>query len=77
MSRVATMPAMTQWARQRGDVLAEWHLLGDPRQTNAGLVIAACGTNLGDDWSKLERVEDESVVGNRCAVCQGIALRRV
>ncbi len=71
------MPAMSQWARRRGDLLAEWHLLGDPRQTNAGRVIAACGTNLGDDWSKLERDDDETIVGNRCAACQGISLRWV
>jgi hypothetical protein len=68
---------MTQWARQRGDFIAEWHLLGEPRQTGAGVIVAACGLSLGEEWSRLERIEDECVVGNRCAACQGIALRWV
>ena len=62
------------WARRRDDFLAQWHLLGEPRQNVRGLVLTAYGTNLGDDWSKLEQDEDQSVVGNRCAACQGIAL---
>ena len=66
---------MNQWARQRGDFLAEWHLLGEPRQTLAGLIVAACGLSLGEDWSNLERDDDETIVGNRCAACQGIVLR--
>ncbi len=66
---------MNRWARTRGDLLAEWHLLGEPRQNIRGIVVAACGLSLGDDWTKLERMEGESVVGNRCAACQGIALR--
>lgn len=68
---------MTHWARQRDNFAAQWHLLGEPRQNVRGLIVTACGTSLGDDWSKLEGDDDETVVGNRCAACQGIALRWV
>lgn len=68
-------PGMNLWARQRDEVLAEWHLLGEPRQNSRGLVVAACGLSLGDDWSKLERDDDETIVGGRCAACQGVASR--
>ncbi len=67
---------MSTWARRRDDLFAQWHLLGEPRQNVRGLVVTACGTSLGDDWSKLERIEDESVVGNRCPSCAGEARRR-
>jgi hypothetical protein len=43
---------------------------------NRGILTAACGENLGDEESMLERVEDESVVGNRCPACHGIALAK-
>lgn len=67
---------MTRWARRHGQVFAQWHLLGaaSAGAVNRGLLMAACGENLGDEESMLERVEDESVVGNRCPACQGIAL---
>jgi hypothetical protein len=57
---------MHQWARPKGDVFAEWHLLGRTSQTDRGIVVAACGSNLGDG-TDLERVDDESIVGHRCA----------
>jgi hypothetical protein len=63
----STVPGMHLRARQRETLLADWHLLGEPRQTVRGLIVAACGQSLGEDWTKLERIEDESVVGNRCA----------
>ena len=67
---------MTRWARRHGQVFAQWHLLGAPSTgaVNRGLLTAACGENLGDEERAIERVEDESVVGNRCPACQGIAL---
>jgi hypothetical protein len=51
--------------------------LGDPEQNTRGGVVAACGTSLGDDWDKLERMDYESAAGNRCVACQGVALRLV
>jgi hypothetical protein len=62
---------MSQWARERYNFAAEWHLLGRPCQMGAGVIVAACGLSLGEDPSKLDRIEDESVIGNRCAACQG------
>jgi hypothetical protein len=59
---------MTQWARRKGDFLAQWHLLGEPRRNSRGIVVAACGSSLGDG-SDLERDDDESTVGNRCPAC--------
>jgi hypothetical protein len=57
-------------------VFAEWHLLGaaSTGAVNMGQLIAACGENLGDEETMLERVEDKSVIGNRCHACQAIAL---
>ena len=69
---------MRLWARRYGQLFAEWHLLADQQQVgavNRGLFIAACGENLGDEEGMLERMEDEAVIGNRCAACKGIALR--
>jgi hypothetical protein len=52
-----------------------WHLLGAAsRGAVGGQFVAACGENLGDQEAMLERVDDESVIGNRCSVCQAIAL---
>lgn len=67
------MHDLVVWARRRR-LFAEWHLLavGRPAGRSVG-VLAACGENLGE--SDPERVDDESVVGNRCAACQGLALR--
>jgi hypothetical protein len=69
---------MASWARRYGQLFAQWHLLGAATTgaVNRGILTAACGENLGDDEAMLERVEDTSVVGNRCAACQGIALTR-
>jgi hypothetical protein len=69
---------MAQWARRHGQLFAEWHLLGAASRgaVNRGQLVAACGENLGDEESMLERVDDESVIGNRCPACQGIALSR-
>jgi hypothetical protein len=45
---------MTQWARQRGDFLAEWHLLGEPRQTGAGTVGGWSTATLEDTTERIE-----------------------
>ncbi len=67
---------MAAWGRRHGQLFAEWHLLGDASTgaINRGQLVAACGENLGDQESMVERVDDESVVGNRCSACQDIAL---
>ena len=67
------MPAMDVWARRRDRFLDYWHLptLERPKGPQRG-VVAACGENLGE--SELEWNRDESVIGNRCASCQGMAL---
>jgi hypothetical protein len=70
---------MTRWARRYGQVFAQWHVLGAAASgaVNRGQLIAECGENLGDEEGMLERVDEESVIGNRCAACQGIALSGV
>lgn len=70
------MSGMASWARRHGQWFALWHLLGaaSTGAINKGFLTAACGENLGDEERAVERVEDESVVGNRCAACQAIAL---
>ncbi len=67
---------MAPWARRHGQLFAQWQLLGAPSTgaVNRGILTAAGGENLGDEESMLERVEDDSVIGNRCPACQGIAL---
>jgi hypothetical protein len=69
---------MALWARRHGQLFAQWHLMGaaSTGAVNRGILTAACGENLGDEEAMLERVEDESVVGNRCPACQGIALAK-
>lgn len=71
------MSCMALWARRYGQLFAQWHLLGAPSTgaVNRGYFTAACGETLGDEERAIEQVEDESVVGSRCAACQGIALR--
>ena len=56
--------------RRTGD----WHMLPAGAKSPRGVVLAACGTSLGDDEAKLE-AHDGSLLGDRCAVCQGIVLR--
>ena len=70
---------MARWARRHGQLFAEWHLLGQASTgaINRGQFVAECGENLGDDEAMLERVDDESVIGNRCAACQDVVLRLV
>jgi len=69
---------MSLWARRHGQVFAEWHVLGGASSgaVNEGQLVAACGENLGDEEAMIERVEGESVIGNRCHACQAIALSR-
>ena len=72
------MPGMAAWARRYGQLSVQWHLLAKESQVgavNRGLFVAACGENLGDEEGMLERMDDESVIGNRCPACQGIALQ--
>ena len=64
----------TRWVRRRGDALGDWHMLPAGAKSPRGVVLAACGTSLGDDEGKLED-HDGSLVGGRCAACQGIVLR--
>ena len=51
-----------------------WHLptLDPPKGPQRG-VVTACGENLGE--SELDWDRDETVIGNRCPACQGVALR--
>jgi hypothetical protein len=67
---------MRRWLRPREEVLADqWHLVAvrelEEAGAERGFILAACGLNLGSD---LEEVDGDSIVGNRCPVCQGIAL---
>ncbi len=67
------------WARRHGQLYAAWHLLELAPQAgavNRGMFVAACGESLGDEEFMLERVEDASVVGDRCPACREIALAR-
>jgi hypothetical protein len=71
------MSGMARWVRQRGDALAQWHLLPQRWQTPRGMVLARCGLSLGTDPAELERDDQETSIGNRCVACQGIVLRWV
>lgn len=69
------MPGMAnRWVRRRGEAIAEWHTIPPGAKSPRGVVLAACGTSLGDDADNLEH-HDETLLGGRCAACQGIVLR--
>jgi hypothetical protein len=62
----------TRWARRRGDVLAQWHLLEpQPWAADQGVFLAACGQSLGDQRHRLERLDGPAIDG-RCPACQAI-----
>lgn len=65
---------MARWVRKRGDVFGLWHLRGEPPlwAVDRGLFVAACGMPLGDRSGRLERVDEGTMFGSRCPVCDGM-----
>lgn len=65
---------MGRWVRKWGDDFGEWHLLGEPPlwAVDRGVFVGACGQPLGDTGNRLQRVEEATVIGGRCAACDGV-----
>ena len=66
---------MRRWVMLEGQMLAQWHLLGEP--DDHGRLLTFCGLSLGNDPRKLRSMTDEQVVNNRCAACSEKTLEQL